>query len=211
LRIATYDNIACGILSGLGSALISDFPQLSISVGGPNSRILGDLSGGKFDCALIAQPRVLTGLEYKTLFNERYGLFISRSLFSKSGLSKNESLRIGDLKNHKIIAMPDAIAGANKNIDRLLWEIGLTSIISIDSYEVAIQLVRDGCGIGILPFSTAWRDVREKRLRELVVKEVPRSTFGRHDLTLCWNPKEKHPGVEHFESVLTECFAKIRA
>lgn len=210
LRIATYDNIACNIISGLGKALTSEIPHLSISVGGPNSRILGDLIGGKFDCAFIAQPRILKDLEYKKLFTERYGLFVARDFYKKSGLSEKAALRINDLKKFQIIAMPDAIAGASKNIDRLLWETGLKSPISIDSYEVAMQLTRDGLGIGIMPFSTAWRDICHKRLQELHIKEVPRSSFGCHDLSLCWNPKQKHPGITILERTLVDFFSDLK-
>ena len=210
LKIATYDNIACGIISDLGKLLTTGLPQLSISVGGPNSKILGDLIGGKFDCAFIAEPRILTGLVYKKLFTERYGLFIARNLFLKSDLSKKEVLRIQDLKDFKIIAMPDAIAGKNKNIDRLLWEIGLKSVISIDSYEVAKQLVRDGHGIGIMPFSTACRDIRDNLIIEIVTKDIPRTTFGRHDLTLCWNSKEGHFEIYLFEKMMVDFFKKIQ-
>lgn len=208
-RIATYDNIACNIISGLGKSLLSELPRLSISVGGPNTRILGELIGGKFDCAFIAQPRTLKELEYKKIFTERYGLFVSNDFFKKNGLSATEVLRVNDLKKFQIIAMPDAIAGASKNIDRLLWEIGLKSPISIDSYEVAMQLTRDGLGIGILPFSTAWRDICGKRMQELRLKDVPRSSFGRHDLSLCWNPRQKHPGIAIFDRIVTDFFSKI--
>ncbi len=211
LRIATYDNIACQIISGLGKKLSSEIPSLSISVGGPNGRILGDLIGGKFDCAFIAQPRILTGLEYKKMFTERYGLFVANDFFKKSGLNAKDSLRIDDIKKFQIIAMPDAIAGANKNIDRLLWEVGLKNPLSIDSYQVAMQLTRDGLGLGIMPFSTAWRDLKENRLQELHLKDVPRSTFGRHDLTLCWNPKQMHPGVETFQKMLMGFFSEVKA
>ena len=157
-RIATYDNIACGVLSKLGPVLTSVFPRLTISVGGPNSRILGNLINGQSDCALIAQPRILPGLEYKNVCSERYGVFVSKKLFSKSPLRRKHPLRLEDLKEFKLIAMPDAIAGTNKSIDRLLWEIGLESVISIDSYEVAVNLVLDGHGVGIMPYSSAsWR------------------------------------------------------
>lgn len=210
-RIATYDNIACSILSGMGQNLTEEFAQLSISVGGPNSRILGDLIAGKFDCALIAQPRILTGLGYKKVFAERYGLFIANSIFLKSRMKKKRNLCIDDLKEFKIIAMPDAIAGANKNIDRLMWEIGISSVISIDSYEVAMQLVRDGHGIGIMPFSTAWRDLNKGRIKEVSVRDIPKSTLGIHDLTLCWNLNERHSETDKFEKVLLECFSRIKA
>jgi len=210
LRIATYDNIACNIISSFGKTLISEFPHLSVSVGGPNSRILGDLVGGKADCAFIAQPRILMGLEYKKLFTERYGLFVARDFYMKSGLSSKKTPKVDDLKGFQIIAMPDAIAGASKNIDRLLWDIGLKSPLAIDSYEVAMQFARDGLGIAIMPFSTAWRDVCGKRLQELHLKDVPRSSFGCHDLTLCWNPKQMHPGVKRFEGLLDDFFSEIK-
>lgn len=208
-RIATYDNIACGILSGFGSILATEFPHLSISVGGPNSRILGDLIGGKFDCALIAEPRILPGLEYKKLFSERYGFFISRDVFRKSRLNRKSNLRLGDLRNFRLIAMPDAIAGANKSIDRLLWEIGLAGVLAIDSYEVAIRLVLDGHGIGIMPYSSTWSKIQDGNLVELLVREISSSSFGPHDLTLCWNANNPHPKRNTFERILAERYSQI--
>ena len=210
-RVATYDNIACHIISGFGKALIAELPNLSISVGGPNTKILGDLISGKSDCALIAQPRSLSGLEYKKIFTERYGLFVANDFYKKSGLNKKKFLNIEDLKAFQLIAMPDAIAGANKNIDRLLWEVGLKNPLSIDSYEVAMQFTLDSLGIGIMPFSTAWRELRKNRLHELHLKEISKSTFGNHDLTLCWNPKQMHPGIEFFEKTLAHFFSDIKA
>jgi len=209
-RIATYDNIACNIISGLSQNLISQFPALSISTGGPNSVILGDLISGKHDCAFIAQPRIMTGLEYKNIFAERYGLFIASHLYKKSDLSDKNKISSVDLKKFQIIAMPDAIAGVNKNIDRLLWDIGLKSPISINSYETAMQLTRDGVGIGIMPYSTAWRDLRDKRLHELVLKDIPKSQLGAHELTLCWNSKQTHMGIPLFEKELAHFFSIIR-
>ncbi|WP_413944782.1 LysR family transcriptional regulator [Bdellovibrio sp. HCB-162] len=211
LRVATYDNIACRIISGLGKKLISELPHLSISVGGPNSRVLGDLVGGKFDCAFIAQPRVVSGLEYKKLFTERYGLFVSSDFYKKNKLNGKKNLRIDDLKSFQVIAMPDAIAGTNKNIDRLLWEIGLKNPLSVDSYEVAMRLTEEGLGIGIMPLSTAWRSLRENRLRELHLKDVPKSSLGLHHLTLCWNPKQMHPGITVFEKILTDFFLEVKS
>jgi DNA-binding transcriptional LysR family regulator len=210
LRIATYDNIACGIVSGLGKQLLKELPSLSISTGGPNSKTLGELIAGKYDCAFIAQPRILTGLEYKKLFTERYGLFISPELSKKTGLGKQKLLRVEDLKDFQIIAMPDAIAGANKNIDRLLWDIGLKSPLTIDTYEVAKQMTRDSLGIAIMPYSTAWRDVEEKHVQEIFLKDVPHKSFGTHDMTLCWNPKQAHPGISIFGKILEDFFVKVK-
>jgi DNA-binding transcriptional LysR family regulator len=207
-RIATYDNIACGFLSGLRPTLISMFPYLSISVGGPNSRILGDLVGGKFNCALIAQPRILPGLEYRKVFTERYGIFMSRKSYLRNSLHRKSALRLDDLKEFKLIAMPDAIAGANKSVDRLLWEFGLESVISIDSYEVAIRLVLDGHGIGIMPYSSASRAVRNQSLTELSLKEIP-SAIGPHDLTLCWNTIDVHPKISDFEKIIVDEYSEI--
>lgn len=209
LRIATYDNIACSIISQMGKLLLAEIPRLSVSVGGPNTRILGDLIGGKVDCAFIAEPRIMAGLEYKKLFTERYGLFIASDFYKKCGLAKKESLKISDIKEFQLIAMPDAIAGVNKNIDRLLWEVGLKSPISIDSYEVAMQFTRDGLGIGIMPFSTAWRDVESNALKELHLKDVQSKSFGCHSLILCWNPKQKHSGIPILEKKLMDYFSKI--
>jgi len=208
-RIATYDNIACQIISGLGLELMGKIRNISISVGGPNTRILGDLIGGKFDCAFIAQPRILPGLEYKKMFTERYGLFIEKDVYKRSGLAKKGSIRIDDLKSFQLIAMPDAIAGTNKNIDRLLWETGLKSPLSVDSYEVATQFTLDGLGIGIMPFTTAWRHLKNGNLRELQLKGIPKSTLGRHDLTLCWNPKQKHPETSSFERIIANFFSGL--
>lgn len=209
LRVATYDNIACSVVSQIGKSLLAEVPHFSVSVGGPNSRILGDLIGGKVDCAFIAEPRIMAGLEYKKVFIERYGLFIANDFYKKSGLGKKENLKISDIKELQLIAMPDAIAGANKNIDRLLWEVGLKSPISIDSYEVAMQFTRDGLGIGIMPLSTAWRDLEKNVLKELQLKDVKSKSFGCHNLTLCWNPKQKHQGVQIFEKKLSDYFSKI--
>jgi hypothetical protein len=60
-----------------------------------------------------------------------------------------------------------------------------------------------------MPLSTAWRDLGSKRLRELHLKDVPRTSFGRHDLTLCWNPKQQHPGIKKFEKTLTDFFSDV--
>ncbi len=209
LRIATYDNIACNIISGFSKNLILQFPALSIKTGGPNSVILGELIGGKHDCALMAQPRILAGLEYKKLYMERYGFFIAGSLFKKSELYNKNKILINDLKKFQIIAMPEAIAGVNKNIDRLLWDIGLKSPININSYEIAMQLAREGVGIAIMPYSTAWRDLQNKTLHELVLKDIPMAQLGAHELTLCWDSKQEHQGVLVFEKELTKFFSKI--
>jgi DNA-binding transcriptional LysR family regulator len=209
LRIATYDNIACNILSGLSKNLIIDVPRLSISVSGTNMQMLGDLISGKFDVVFVAQPRVLAGLEYKKIFKERYGLFVSKDFYKKSDLGQKKTLRVEDIKKFQLIAMPDAIAGTNKNIDRLLWELGLKSPIVIDSYEVAMQLTRDGVGIGIMPFSTAWRDLCEGGLIELHLKDVPRASLECHDLTICWKSKQKHPNISSFEKALVNFFFDV--
>lgn len=208
-KIATYDNIACSILSDLGPALTTELPQLSISVGGPNSRILGDLLAGKFDCALMAQPKILPGIEYKKVFDERYGFFVGKNLFKKATVLRKKILSSEDLREIKLVAMPDAIAGANRNVDRLLWEMGLQSVLSIDSYEVAIRLVLDGHGIGIMPFSSAWREIRDGNLMELLLRGVPRETFGRHDLTLCWSSEGDVSKVEVFRKLILQVYSQI--
>lgn len=210
LRLATYDNIACNIISGLSLKLFSELSRFSVSVGGPNNKILGDLVGGKHDCAFIAQPRVIQGITYKKLFSERYGLFVSPKFLRESGLGSKKSITVDDLKQYRLIAMPDAIAGANKNIDRILWEIGLSDHFTIDSYEVAMQFTRDDLGIGIMPLSTAWRDICTKHLHELHLKDVPRSSFGSHDLVLCWNSKQLHPGITILEKFLIDFFGAIK-
>lgn len=209
LRVATYDNIAINIFSLFASELLTSVPQLTISVGGPNSRILGDVISGKVDCAFIAQPRILPGLTYQKIWTERYGLFVSCELWNRSGLSK-KNLRGDDLKSHRLIAMPDAIAGANRNIDRLLWETGLKAPLAIDSYEVALRLVLDHCGIGILPFSTTWRSLNDGLVKEINIQETRRAVFGEHDLTLCWNKSLNHPGVGLIGNRLLKFYRRIK-
>ncbi|HWU42089.1 MAG TPA: LysR family transcriptional regulator, partial [Bdellovibrio sp.] len=110
LHFTTYDNILCGLLSGFASQVIEEIPQISFFSGGPNSKILADLLSEKTDCALMAEPRSLPGIKYTEVFKERYGIFASPKLTKSPLLTTNE------LKRFKIIAMPEAIAGANKTI-----------------------------------------------------------------------------------------------
>jgi DNA-binding transcriptional LysR family regulator len=209
LRIASYDNIVCGILSGICKKLISEVPNFSISAGGPNSKILGEVLSEKMDCGFLAEPKIISGLSYKKIYTERYGLFASKDFFKESHFSSKEKMRTQQLRQYQIIAMPEAIAGANKNIDRLLWDIGLKNPIVVDSYEVAMQLTRDGVGVGIMPFSTAWRDIQSKNLIEIELKDVPKKTFGPHDLVLCWNSNRTHPGVDALERLLNNFFERL--
>ncbi|MGZ3782436.1 MAG: LysR substrate-binding domain-containing protein [Pseudobdellovibrionaceae bacterium] len=134
LRFTTYDNFACGVLSGFAQRLSDGIKQISFFSGGPNSKILSDILNNKIDCALIAEPRALPGIKIQEVYKERYGVFGSPNLVKTPFVTTTE------LKKFKIITMPDAIAGANKTIDRLLWEIGLNSIINVSSYQVAAQL-----------------------------------------------------------------------
>ncbi len=209
LRIASYDNIVCGILSGFSKNLILEIPNISFSVGGPNSKILGEVLSEKADCGFLAEPKIISGLSFRKIYTERYGLFVSKVFLKENKLKSNGKLRAKNLYQFQIIAMPAAIAGANKSIDRLLWDIGLKNPLVVDSYEVAMQLTRDGVGIGILPFSTAWRDIQSENLIELELTDVPKKTFGPHDLVLCWNSNRIHPGVGVLERYLKDFFEKL--
>lgn len=205
LRIATYDNIVCQNISRIIEKLILSFPHVSIATESSNLKILGDLSAGKYDCAFIAEPRVLPGIKYKKIFTERYGIFLTPELYKKSGFRRSQ-VTTEEIENFCFITMPDAIAGADKKIDRLLWESGLKSSLAIDSYEVALQLTLESVGIGILPLSTAWRELKQKKLIELNLKGRVQSSWGQHNLTLCWNSKNEYPGIKLIENELSDLF-----
>ena len=98
--------MARGVKGGI-ACQADEIPQISFFSGGPNSKVLNDLQAGKIDCALIAEPRSLPGILYRKVFQERYGIFVSPKLI------KNQNLTAEEIKNFKVIAMPDAIAGAD--------------------------------------------------------------------------------------------------
>jgi DNA-binding transcriptional LysR family regulator len=204
LHFTTYDNIMCGLLSESAARIIEEIPQISFFSGGPNSKILTDILSEKTDCALIAEPRSISGIKYSEVFKERYGLFVSPKL------RKNPVLTADKLKKTKIIAMPDAIAGANKTIDRLLWEVGLNSIVGVSSFQVAVQLVMDKVGVGIIPYSSAYRYVRDGKLHEISLKGISSKKLGEHSLQFCSRVSNAHPGCDLLLKRLSETYRAIK-
>lgn len=186
LRIATYDFIACNVVVDLLVRMQNQEMQALVRVQRDNSNLLADLIADRADCAIVAEPRKLRGLNYKKIHSEDYSCFVSQDFLQRHADLKKSGLNSLGLKLHQLIAMPSAIAGAHKNIDRLLWESGARAPLVIDSYGVGLRMAQAGLGIAILPRSPLIKQLRRKELIELRLKDVARGSFGRHDIYLVW-------------------------
>ncbi len=185
LRIGTYDNLATSLLPTLIKSLEKKYPQLEIKLfAGPSNSFLSlELLEKKLDYILIAEPQRQRQISYKPVGEESYGFFASADYIKKCGL--RSPLTSSELKTHRLLTIPTAIAGISKSVDRLLWETQISKGVEFNSFEVVKSAMLQGLGIAFMPVLSVWRELKEKQTKQIFISGEAKKNLGRHRMFLC--------------------------
>ena len=209
LKIGTYDNLATSlmpeIIKGLTAAGLHD---IKLFTGASNSLLTTDLLEKKLDYILVAEPQRHRGVQYFEVAQEHYGFYASAEFVEQNAIKVN-SVSPADLKKFRLLSIPQAIAGQNKTLDRLLWEMSLKNTkAEFNSFEVIKASMQQSLGIGLMPSFCVWRELRTKQVKQLMIRGVASKSLGRHKMYLCaragGDPEGKLAIVEKFQTLASE-------
>ena len=183
LRIGTYVVLACTVLPTLFAELEARHAtqNLGIVTERSNAKLVEKLHTREVDYLLMAEPQRQRGLDYRLVRKERYGFYASQARYREWKLG---SRTLAELRRFRLLTFPEAIAGQNRNVDRLLWETSGLSATRFDSMETAKYFAVHGIGIGILPTTCVWAEVAAVQLVEIKGPHFPKAGFGPHGLYL---------------------------
>ena len=208
LSLGTYENLANGLVPLFLKSLTKkiEIQKYKVWTGSTNSQLHGMLLEKKLDYLLLAEPQKYRGVAYKPLITETYGFFASRELYKKLPL-KNSELSLAELKKLKLLTIPNAIAGANKNVDRILWETDLKNVVDFNSFAVIRSFLLNDFGIGLLPSLSVLADVKEGKILPLAIQGIASKNLAPHRMFLCTRSNENEEAL----SSLTVSFQKFLA
>lgn len=186
LRLGTYDNLATSLFPAIIKRLESELESLDfkLTAGPSNAFLTLELLEKKLDYILLAEPQRHRGISYQSIANEEYGFFASTQFLAKSSL-KDDSITTSELKKLRLLTIPGAIAGISKTIDRLLWEISVSKVSEFNSFEVVKSAMLQNLGLALIPSLSVWKEVKNKSVRQVFVKGLPRTKLGVHKMYLC--------------------------
>jgi LysR family nitrogen assimilation transcriptional regulator len=161
IALGVAGSVAGVLLPPLALAARRDLPNVSLRLAeASNPSLQQRLLSGELDMAVIDPSRGLVGVESEDLLWEPIVIAGGPRVF-RSG----ERVRIRDvLRRHAVLAAPSERL-------RLLYEqavaaagAGPTSFVEVDSFAAILELLAEGAGVAMMPFSTIEAGVAGGRL-----------------------------------------------
>lgn len=187
LRLGTYENLATTVVPFFIKNIEDKFKSslsLKIISGPSNSNLTLDLLEKKYDYIFLAEPQRQPGVSYQGVAKEHYGFYATKTYLESRGI-KNLNLTPKELAQHRLLTIPRAIAGVNKTIDRILWELSASSEFEFNSFEIIKSFMLKDLGICLIPSLCVWEEIKNKQVKQLIVRGLPQGSIGKHNMYLC--------------------------
>jgi len=148
-------------------ALTRILDQTTLYIDKLNSRLWNDITNGKLDMALIAEPPAVANFASMLLFNSKMRLYqagrAARRRFGGGASPKSEAL----------ICYSDAIIKQNLTLGQSLAQIKTSRPrLNVQSFDAAREMAVRGLGLSFLPHWIAAADLADERLEEVPLKRV---------------------------------------
>ena len=210
-RIGTYDNLATSLLPTLIKSIEdkSESFDFKLLAGPSNSFLTLELLEKKLDYILVAEPQQQRGVSYQTVAEEHYGFFASTQFLKTHSIKENQ-ISTGDLKNYRLLTIPGAIAGISKTVDRLLWEVSISKGSEFNSFEVVKSAMLQNLGICLIPTLSIWKELKDKQVRQIFIKGVPKTNLGRHKMYLCSRSQDNEAQFQYLVETIQFKINEIR-
>ena len=171
VRVGTVSSISTYLLLPPIGKLLRQFPKLKVSILNQSRSLLFEsVRQAAVDFAIVLSDREPENVAVKILKSERLCFVVS----PKSSLGSKKHAALGDLVNASFVV---GLRGSEyaQMIDRLLRDLGLKEIdvaIRISNWEGIKEAVRAGIGVAILPHFVVERDLRDRTITEVSMREV---------------------------------------
>ncbi|KAF1053270.1 MAG: HTH-type transcriptional regulator CynR [Stenotrophomonas maltophilia] len=174
LCIAAQPTIARILFGSLGHAIKARYPLTQLRfVEGLASHILGQLSEGEADIAILYLPEHPGALQFDLLLSEEVHLVVPADW-----PLEGESLPVRELGDIPLI-LPSTHHGLRVMVEALASRYGFSANIALEcdgSISITKRLVAERCGCTLLPPAAVIEDVQAGRLRSLRLEpEVKRN------------------------------------
>ena len=171
------------------SELQKRHPRLRLSLN--HSEQYVDLRDGAFDLLVRIRPLEQTGIEQTLLARSPLIGCASRAYAEEHGVPKS----LSELQAHSVISVSnrDSVAAALTD-NRLRAALGeITPTIETNDVEAALELVRLGHGVGVLPHYLAEKDIASGRLVSVLdgLDAEPLSVFALYPRSMRDSPRIK--------------------
>ena len=203
LIAGTYESLAEYLWPDFLMLLRKEVPELNLSIRtGYRSNPVDDLSAGRIDLLVDAEPQTKGGLTSWPLYSDRFAVYASTQLKLKP-LNPNEA------SEFTILYVRDAYDENRMSIENHLELSGclFKSEYCSDSFSTVKRLAAKGMGLAVLPTRLANEDEAKKLISRVDLKGIPKEGFGKH--TICAtvsSQNEKEPRIRKIISLLKSHF-----
>jgi len=165
LCIAAQPTIARMLFGRLQHALKARFPNTRVRfIEGLASQILGQLSDGEVDLAILYLPEHPGALQFDVLLNESIHLITPPDY-----LLPSDTLDVRALAEVPLI-LPSTHHGLRVLVESLASRYGFSANIAVEcdgSISITKRLVMDGCGCTVLPLAAVSEEIAAGRLQSV--------------------------------------------
>ena len=175
LRVGLFDSLALSLWPSIHGRLESERGLSLCLKTGRSSDVVEALLKREVDVALFVECAKHAELHYEEIFSDEYGFFLRDDETALAGTPSSRT----DVQTLTCILLPDAKDSCGHTLRDHLRDAGLAfdQEIALNSFELAVEFVRRGFGIGILPLRLA--EERGCGLRRVTIPGIPES-FGAH-------------------------------
>jgi len=204
IRVGTHETLAAHIWPEVLSKMEGKDSNLNISLlSGRVDKLVSMLLLGELHATVTVEPKRDPRLRVSTLYSGALLFYVGQEAFKgKKSVTRKEISEVPyftDTNAHVMQGLPIPIALRHLGMEN-------SGRFEVSSFEAAIHLAEMNLGIAVIPDRNAYRAVREKRIRTILIKEHPKpeileykiclTTTASHDsasvhdrLLKCFNPQ----------------------
>lgn len=157
------------------------------------------LAGGKIDIGILQSAMVHDSLEQSIIRRHKYVV----ALPPEHPLTKKRTLDMADLKDEKFV-MLSRVTQIRSTVLSLCRQAGFNPHISeeVGDRQLQCQLVAQGLGVAILPFTEDLQQVAVRPLRHSHTEET---------LAIAWRPEQRSKELRSFVSIARKHCAQFKS